>query len=793
MKTKMKGKGKAIIGIAMAAIMLASVFAAMVPMGMARDNQGGIVGGDTLFCGETGLSLNSTVAVAGDTVRLEGQDNGAEGETISIDPTDFYISENAEEGVYDIYVNDDITSSTLTIKEPEITGNVYLKESTDSIVDESIPIGQLIKIRASPNFGGFLKDAITGNYGNIKIKLYDPDGLQVETVRADGNVIDLTQRLANKTRIDLDNIETTYPDDWSTGTWKVKISSDKGTCNEVDISSDEYEFTIRSEDLVIEATEDEVGKGEDILLRISGNPSRTYYFAIENVKADKEPVILDRGDIKDSKIGPGEGTNCSAWIKTGTDGVAEIKIGTSDADERTYTMHVYDNPMKTDGTSFAETDYPKPDEVKDEDDEADTDVEVTEAEVTFDMPNKVVIGEEVDIKGSVNAGDKIDILIDDEYDENVKDDGDNIDIDENNEFEAKWKTEGYMTGSYTIKVYIDYKKDKDVDPDTDDDDGSITIRLIEQGVTAEQPRNVIAEKDDYQITGTATGVEDVDYVLIGPKGSRTGDVDDITGGLLIDSTSVKDDEFDEDDITMTDGLDTGQWVALVLSPGRDAGYGDYGEDYGAGNLVDLFDVDGPVSLKGKDQSQIIAIIEDNTLGRAGSDDKIVAFSFKVESGYVDLNPVEAVGIGDPLNVSGTTNREPETSITISTFSKPAGAIDLPAVITEVEWETADEGTFTATIDTEDAVEGTYTLEADDGDGNTDTITVVIGEAAPEPTPTAEPTAEPTAAPTAIPTAAPTAEPTAEPTATPEPPGFEAVFAIAGMLSIAYLVLRKRRE
>jgi len=55
---------------------------------------------------------------------------------------------------------------------------------------------------------------------------------------------------------------------------------------------------------------------------------------------------------------------------------------------------------------------------------------------------------------------------------------------------------------------------------------------------------------------------------------------------------------------------------------------------------------------------------------------------------------------------------------------------------------------------------------------------------------AAPTATPTAAPTAIPTAA--AAPTAAPTATPEPPGFEAVFAIAGMLSIAYLVLRKRR-
>jgi PGF-CTERM protein len=60
---------------------------------------------------------------------------------------------------------------------------------------------------------------------------------------------------------------------------------------------------------------------------------------------------------------------------------------------------------------------------------------------------------------------------------------------------------------------------------------------------------------------------------------------------------------------------------------------------------------------------------------------------------------------------------------------------------------------------------------------------------PTPTPTATPTAKPTTPP--APTPKPTAEP--EPTATPEPPGFEAVFAIAGLLAVAYLVLRRKRK
>jgi len=65
-------------------------------------------------------------------------------------------------------------------------------------------------------------------------------------------------------------------------------------------------------------------------------------------------------------------------------------------------------------------------------------------------------------------------------------------------------------------------------------------------------------------------------------------------------------------------------------------------------------------------------------------------------------------------------------------------------------------------------------------------------------PAATPTAAPTAAPTAKPTTppAPTPEPTVEPTAEPTPteePGFEAVFAIAGLLAVAYLALRRKRK
>ncbi|MBA7532522.1 hypothetical protein ES705_24748 [subsurface metagenome] len=62
-----------------------------------------------------------------------------------------------------------------------------------------------------------------------------------------------------------------------------------------------------------------------------------------------------------------------------------------------------------------------------------------------------------------------------------------------------------------------------------------------------------------------------------------------------------------------------------------------------------------------------------------------------------------------------------------------------------------------------------------------------------------PTLAPTLTPMATATAAPSLTPTATVTPTPGPtpklwiPGFEAVFAIAGLLAVAYVVLRRKKK
>jgi len=104
------------------------------------------------------------------------------------------------------------------------------------------------------------------------------------------------------------------------------------------------------------------------------------------------------------------------------------------------------------------------------------DIGVVKASVTFDVPSTAAVGEEVTIKGAISAGDYVDIIIKDHeilYDDKA--------VDENNEFDVKWDTAGYTTGSYTIEVYIDLWVGPPPETLADfgvvDEDGSTTIIL----------------------------------------------------------------------------------------------------------------------------------------------------------------------------------------------------------------------------------------------------------------------------------------------------------------------------
>ena len=701
---KSSSKGKVIIGIALAAIMLASVFGALAPTS-ARDSAGAIEPGDVVYRGEHGLDVSAIIASGGMFYGMAG--STADGQLITVsDEIDFDVLTSYKVGPYNITSREGAVAD-LFIDEPEIGIDVLV--GGDSIVGMSIPQGTIITVRATPNFGSIMKDATTGNDVNVKIKFTKPNGITVTYVV-----------LACSSEFD---ICFATDETWSTGTWKVKITTDKATCNQVDISSSEVAFTVRTSGLAIEAEDDEVGKGDDIIIKVIGDPKTEYYLAIENVKTGEEPEIKASSDVVQVGEGEGEtGAKTAAWIKTGSDGVADIAIATTGADMRTYEIHVWEIVA---GKVPQPYNFVAPAAVTHDGLDDDVQVTVVPATVTFDVPATAIIGEVVEIKGAINAGDKVDIVIKDEM--VVKNDKA---VDENKEFSVDWDTGGMTPGSYTIEGYIDCPLGPalsdyvGVDPD-----GNTTIRLISPGLNATQTRNFIAEDDDYTINGTATGVDEVDIVLIGPNGYPPADPGlDVFYGLEILSTSVTDNEFSED-ITMAEGLDLGSWVTMVFSPGRDVEYGDLG--IGACELaegIDLLDgsLDGCYgAVANKTQDQIVEILMDHTIGVLGSDDLLVELTFEVETPYVRMDPIESITIGEPLEISGTTNRESGTMIVIYTIEGP---IYLPAAITEVEWPTPDQCIFNATIDTTEAVAGNYTLRADDGDGNTDTAIVEICEA-----------------------------------------------------------------
>jgi len=322
-------------------------------------------------------------------------------------------------------------------------------------------------------------------------------------------------------------------------------------------------------------------------------------------------------------------------------------------------------------------------------------------------------------------------------------------------------------------------------------DASTVILYSEPDLTVEISTEYAALGDEFKVTGTATGAKEVTILVVAPKG--TGGTGIGVGsqaaagyaGLSTKGPSVSsiDYTFSQKYDIEKSGIDTGRYLVVVVSPGRDGKYG----RWGAPSLVDPAGWEAmSADYTSKTQPEFMAIVEDTC--RPDLTDDIMWMGYiSLKTAFVMLDPIESVAVGEPLTVTGTTNRKDGYLIMVTA----EGPTTLVPVNVKVE-----NGTFNVTFDTKDAAVGTYTVKADDGDGHTDDVTAEILTAVPVATPTVAPTAAPTEVPTKVPTEVPTKVPTEapEPTATPEPPGFEAVFAIAGLLAIAYiLVLRKRRE
>ena len=278
-------------------------------------------------------------------------------------------------------------------------------------------------------------------------------------------------------------------------------------------------------------------------------------------------------------------------------------------------------------------------------------------------------------------------------------------------------------------------------------------------LTAELSTTEIDPGDTFTVSGNAIDIEieQVDIITLAPCGGRGKGMNGSAGtyinvrvpatipGITYVAASVSEVDTFSKEIHVHPDAEPGNYVVIVLHPGRDGYYGS-GDIPSGCMLLPAISRGNATRLLYYTQDQLLCIIEDATTCTAGSDDLMVALQIKVKgTPCVSLDPISAMEVGDPLRVTGSTCRG-DTPILITVWG-PSGE--------ESEVVQPQSGKFKATFDTEGIVPGTYGVRAEDiEEGYCDETYVGIQT----PSPTAAPTAKPTPAPT--PTAAPT-EPTPE--------------------------------
>jgi hypothetical protein len=260
-----------------------------------------------------------------------------------------------------------------------------------------------------------------------------------------------------------------------------------------------------------------------------------------------------------------------------------------------------------------------------------------------------------------------------------------------------------------------------------------------------------------------------------------------------------DHEFETEDIAVSKDVDIGTYLIAALNYGRDGVWGKSRND----NLLEEISNNYATSLGAKTTDQILAILKDKTINAPGTDDLLGIATISVEKGFVTLDEIDAVALNEEIKVTGTTNRQVDTSIIVTVEGLDEKTPKLKPKIAKVK-EDPDNfyNKFEISFATASANIGEYEVTADDGDGHVATTTMNIllavepsvnVSATSTPTPTAEPEGKSesaSAAATPLQTPTPTAIEEAE---TEKQPGFEAVFSIAVLLVVTWLMLRTRQR
>nr|AAU83678.1 hypothetical protein GZ32E7_41 [uncultured archaeon GZfos32E7] len=760
-KMKTRSKGKEIIGIAMAAIMVVSVLAATVPMVGAEsrtDNfnyilkqpaaQKVLIGQNLQFEGFDGTVTISRL-VSGDVENVYQAD--AKNQIYNVNwPTS---------GAYYVNYAGNVIPATSEAQLSVEDSNMPLKLKVGTKVVSTIALGTSLTI----DTGGmnlFPDDqvdlVVIGPDGQMK---YDEENKQEFT---DITVADLVKSYGDN------NLETKG---WTIGAYTFKVKTDDAqACGLVDESVVKPLVILKGE-IAIEADTTTTVELDTVKLIVTGVAGDGIYVAASPLSDD----VTFKAGIDDT---PMDATN---QFNDTIDADGTRKYAVEFSDTGSYTIKV----TVTGPANIGGIENPR---VGDSD---TVDITVLEKEVVFDLPSTVVIGDKVTIKGTATSGTYVSVYVDDvlykKLENMVLVDG---------EFSQEVTTTNVgmnVPGSVRLKAWIDCKTVAGEERPTRSPDGEDAILLTTPSLTAELSADAVALEDDFTVFGTAQGATEVTIMSVPPKGGGGKSLlDKGETGLSLRKASVSTTDYTySKKMTVQEDATTGYYDEYVLTPGMDGYWGMTGEQditVAFDKKYGIKDLSGP-SIATKTQTEIQDILED-MIYAPGSDDLMVKLRLKAETPFVWLHPVADVNAPAPLVVGGESNRKDGYTIVVTCISPTT---ELPPQTVQVE-----NATFRATFDTTDAVTAKYTVKADDGDGHVaEEETVITGtgvqkieEGVEKAVEAIEEVIEEITA-TPVPTPKPTPVPAPTPEPTPEPPGFEAIFAIAGLLAVAYLVHRRK--
>jgi len=670
-KGKERGKtNKAILGIALAAVVLASVTIAMLGSIGAYSTGGPyniieksvsnrvLVGQDLQF-------PSATWPTAPQVMRYESG-NLANIYTATTGTSGYYIYNVnwPTTGVYYINGNSSSNDGLLSYEEPHIP--LKLKVGTKEV--SSVARGKNITI----DIGG--------------INLFDMDKVDLVIMGPKGQITEKNRQTFKGKRVgDLKDMEVDTTN-WDVGsyTFQVKTKSDKA-CG-LDDQSPKKDLTIMKAAVTITADTTEVPELAVVKLTVTGTAGHTV-----NVKENTEsehayfPAGLDNNKE-------------SVTTNNFTDVI-------DDDGKRTYAVEFDDTGLYTIKVTD-ETDSEHPYDT--------VDITVTEKEVIFDVPATIAIGERVAIKGTANTGTTVTVAVDDEVVQRL----DNIVIDENGEFEEEIDTSACdspaafgIPGLVTLRAYIDRAEGMGTIGPYERDDGATKVFMVRPWLTAWLSTDTVDLGDEFTISGTAKGTKVVDILIVAPKGYSGTNIEDSTERRMYEGSTG---------VSTTDGtflkkievgryVDTGRYLVVVLSRGSN----DY---YGSG--MDWCTIDDALttySLRTRTQDEMLAVFDDIL---ELSDDIIwVGYVTVGEQETLTLNPVADVVTGDSLEVTGNSSRKEGTIIWLTVKGRYFEIVPQAAYVSD--------NTFSAAFDTTGAPHGVYTVQAMDGYGYTATTTVHI--------------------------------------------------------------------